>query len=146
MTPRNLPESVLHFQSFCFAYFFVSIVVVRALSSLLALSLKTILDMRLYRRFDGDALRNRHPQVPIQSYKFNWFKTKLLCFHVISYSLVRLKELIYPWRSTFIIVWTNEGVSSVWKAETAVPGLWNWNTIIRFYRMSFLNLLYQQIW
>ena len=53
MTPRNLPESVLHFQSFCFAYFFVSIVVVSALSSLVALTLKTILDMRLYRRFDG---------------------------------------------------------------------------------------------
>ena len=53
MTPRNLPESVLHFQSFCFAYFLVSIVVVNALSSLVALSLKTILDMRRYRRFDG---------------------------------------------------------------------------------------------
>ena len=55
MTPRNLPESVLHFQSFCFAYCFVSIVVVSALSSLrlVALTLKTILDMRLYRRFDG---------------------------------------------------------------------------------------------
>ena len=50
MTPRNLPESVLHFKSFCFAYFLVSIVVVSALSSLVALSLKTILDMR---RFDG---------------------------------------------------------------------------------------------
>ena len=74
MTPRNLPESVLHFQSFCFAYFLVSIVVVRALSSLVALSLKTILDRMICDYTDDlteNALRNRHPQVPIQSYKFN---------------------------------------------------------------------------
>lgn len=146
MTPRNLPESVLHFQSFCFAYFFVSIVVVSALSSLVALTLKTILDMRLYRRFDGKRAKKSTSAGTHTKLQIYWFKTKLVCFRVISYSLVRLKELIYPWRSTFIIVWTNEGVSSVWKAETAVLGLWNWNTIIRFYRMSFLNLLYQQMW
>ena len=52
---RNVPKSVLHF----------------ALSSLVALARKTILDMRRLRLkkkrpFDKNARRNRRPQVPIQ--------------------------------------------------------------------------------
>ena len=54
---RNLPKKVLHFQSFCFANFFIPVVVVIALSLLVVLPRKTILGMRQFcvknRRFDG---------------------------------------------------------------------------------------------
>ena len=92
MTPRNLPESVLHFQSFCFAYFLVSIVVVNALSSLVALSPKTILDMRRYRRFDGKRAKKSKSAATHTKLQIKLNQDKI----VISYSLVRLKELINP--------------------------------------------------
>ena len=40
---RHLQKSVLHVQSFCFAYFLVSFMIVVALSPLVTLSRKTIL-------------------------------------------------------------------------------------------------------
>ena len=55
---RNLPKKVLHIQSFWFANFLVPVVAVIALSLLVVLPRKTILDMRRLclknRRFDGE--------------------------------------------------------------------------------------------
>ena len=42
---RNRPKSLLHVQSFCFAYFLISMVIVVALSLLVALLCNTILGM-----------------------------------------------------------------------------------------------------
>ena len=76
---KSAKNGVLHVQSFCFAYltccfffcFFVSVVVVVALGSLVGLPRKPIPNMRRFRlknlRFDGKrARRNRRPQVPMQ--------------------------------------------------------------------------------
>ena len=48
MTAKKLAKKVLHFQSFCFASFLVPVFVVIALSLLVVLPRKTILDMRQF--------------------------------------------------------------------------------------------------
>ena len=91
---KNLPKSVLHVQSFCFAciikpvslfIFLVSFVVLVVLSSLIASLRKTILDMRLFclknsknRHFDGKWEMKSH-------FCFSFFR--LLLFFLLSFWL-----------------------------------------------------------
>ena len=60
---RNLPKSVLYFQSFCFAYFVVPVVVIVALSSLAGLPRKNILDMHRFFRKTKDFVENGRPKL-----------------------------------------------------------------------------------
>ena len=59
---RNLPKSVLYFQSFCFAYFVVPVVVIVALRSLVGLPRKNILDMHRFSRKTKDFVENGRPK------------------------------------------------------------------------------------
>ena len=59
---KNLPKSVLYFQSFCFAYFVVPVVGIVALSSLAGLPRKNILDMHRFSRKTTDFVENGRPK------------------------------------------------------------------------------------
>ena len=71
---RNLPKSVLYFQSFCFAYFVVPVVGIVALSSLAGSPRKNILDMHRFSRKTRDFEENGRPKSTSTSTKVQKLK------------------------------------------------------------------------
>ena len=101
---RNLPKKVLHFQSFCFANFFIPVVVVIALSLLVVLPRNTILDMRQFcvknRRFHG----KRATKYPYRGSLSGDFRDNRFFFfpfylehHTSKLSLFSLENLAFLW-------------------------------------------------
>jgi len=66
---RNLPKKVLHVQSFCFANFLIPVVVVIALSLVVVLPRKTILDMRRFCLKTDDLIETRD-KIDVRRYPY----------------------------------------------------------------------------
>ena len=66
---KNLPKKVLHFQSFCIANFLVPVFVVVALSLLVVLPRKTILDKRQFCLKTDDLMETRD-EIDVRRYPY----------------------------------------------------------------------------
>ena len=103
---RNLPKKVLHVQSFCFANFLIPVVVVIALSLVVVLPRKTILDMRRLRLKTDDLMETRD-EINVRRYPYKGsllvdFRDNRMVFpfyiehHSSTLSLFFLEKLAFP--------------------------------------------------